>query len=54
MSRNHYRNSMLAFPHTAQYGCAIERPRESRWAVILGCVVVGAVFAALLFFGVSE
>lgn len=24
--RTHYRNSVLAFPKTADYGCAIERP----------------------------
>lgn len=25
-TRTHYRNSTLAFPKTAAYGCAIERP----------------------------
>ena len=24
--RTHYRNSMLAFPNTTEYACAIERP----------------------------
>ena len=53
MNRYH-RNSALAFPKTADYGCAIERPRhESRWSVILGCTLMGIVYAALVVYGWS-
>jgi len=50
-ARTYYRNSVLAFPRTTAYSCQIERPRESRWQVILGCVCIGLVFAVLLAFG---
>lgn len=52
-ARYYYRNSTLAFPATTEYACAIDRPREKRWKVILGCVVIGVVFATILFMGVA-
>ena len=40
-TRQYHRNSMLAFPRTAEYGCAIERPhrREKVASVILACAI---------------
>ena len=52
-TRCHYRNSMLAFPRTAEYACAIDRPRESRWSVILGCVAIGVIFAVIFAMGMT-
>lgn len=53
MTRRYYRNSTLAFPATAEYACAIDRPRESRWSVILGCVAIGIVFAVIFAMGIQ-
>ena len=50
--RYHYRNSTLAFPKTTAYACAIDRPREKTWHWVAGCIALGVVFAALLFFGI--
>lgn len=51
-TRTHYRNSTLAFPKTAAYGCAIERPpsRIADRAVIWTlCVAVAAVILSICF-----
>ena len=52
-TRRYYRNSTLAFPRTAEYGCAIDRPRESRWSVILGCIAIGVIFAVIFAMGMT-
>ena len=48
-TRRYHRNSMLAFPRTAEYGCAVERPMDSgdklvMWACILATVFMGVLF----------
>ena len=45
-SRSYHRNSVMAFPKTAAYGCAIERPakrtadRVVGWTLALGALWV--------------
>lgn len=43
-TRTHYRNSMLAFPKTAEYGCAVQRSRPAdravNWALAVAIVVI--------------
>ena len=51
-TRKYPRTTNEAFRHTAAYGCAIERPPEKRWQVLVGCVVLGVAYAALFYFGV--
>ena len=46
------RTTNEAFRHTAEYGCAIERPPEKRYQVLIGCLILGVAYAALFFFGV--
>ena len=41
-TRRYHRNSMLAFPRTAEYGCAITRPRpypRTLWITMAVAVV---------------
>lgn len=46
-TRTYHRNSDLAFPRTARYGCAIEKPADHSDAIVLiGCV--GAVLICLM------
>ena len=45
-SRSYHRNSVMAFPKTAAYGCAIERPAKRTadkvvgWTLALGALWV--------------
>lgn len=46
-TRTYYRNSVLAFPKSAEYGCAIERPYKTHladraviWALAVAFVTV--------------
>lgn len=43
-----------AFPFGPRYGCAIERPHQTRGTVILGCVIFGVLYAVIFFFGISK
>lgn len=51
-TRRHPRTTNEAFHRTADYGCAIEKPREKPWQVRIGCLVLGVAYAALFYFGV--
>ena len=42
-ARSHYRNSTLAFPKTAEYGCAIERPVKHYADRCVAIALAGAV-----------
>ena len=56
-TRTHYRNSMLAFPKTADYGCAIERPpKRTADRAIAICLWLGAIaiVLSLLFQGAPK
>ena len=56
-TRSHYRNSVLAFPKTAEYGCAIERPPSrlaERVVNITIWIAVVAVILAVCFQGASK
>lgn len=54
-TRKHPRTLNEAFPRTAEYGCAIERPsKRERIAEYLGAICVGLMFASLLVIGWSQ
>lgn len=48
-TRNYYTspathgNSMLAFPHTAQYGAAIEKPAPHNDRIVIATCIIAAV-----------
>lgn len=46
-TRTHFRNSTLAFPNTAEYGCSIERPRPRLSWVRISLVIM--MIASLLY-----
>lgn len=46
-TRKYHRNSMLAFPRTAEYGCAIEKPRTGH-RVANWTMVAAVVYLAIL------
>lgn len=54
-TRKFSRTMNAAFPFGADYASSIEHHRrgEPRWTVIVGCAVLGWVFAVLLMWGVS-
>lgn len=48
--RKFHRNSTLAFPKSAEYGAAIEKPREVRWhlrELVLFAAALALFFGAL-------
>lgn len=55
--RSYYRNSVLAFPKTVEYGCAIERPpRRIGYgaSIFFLCVVAITVLVSLYFRGAMK
>ena len=50
-----HRTMQSAFPHGVDYASSVEHYRrgEPRWAVLIGCAVLGWVFAALLMWGTA-
>jgi hypothetical protein len=50
-TRTYNRNSVLAFPKTCDYACAVERPREFDWQdrlVMWACAVCFVLVAVIV------
>ena len=48
-TRKYHRNSMLAFPRTAEYGCAIERPMDKGDKLVMVACIAASIFMGILF-----
>ncbi len=48
-TRTYPRNSVLAFPKTCEYACAVERPYDPADRIVLiGCAVAAVALAVIL------